>query len=239
MGPWPSMEWTSFRQSFEVSMPGPMRMHWWRFSPLQLMEKYAALSFDKRYGTDTDTFAELRELDIASDNKAHGERYQPSPVYSLKRLLRRLDIDYRTFSFVDFGSGRGRTLLIAGELPFKQVIGVEFSEELHRKAEQNIVRYPRNAATQVKAVHADATHFQLPADDLVLYFFNPFTKPVLDRVLSNLSASLAAKPRKVILIYLYLPNDTWLSELKGFTLRETWRKYCVLEYLPQYHAYGG
>lgn len=213
-------------------MPGSMRMHWWRFSPLQLMEKYAALSFDKRYGTDTDTFAELRELDIASDNKAHGERYQPSPVYSLKRLLRRLDIDFRTFSFVDFGSGKGRTLLIAGELPFKQVIGVEFSEELHRKAEQNIGRYPRGAAGLIKAVHADATQFELPADDLVLYFFNPFTKPVLDRVLANISISLAARPRKVLVIYLYLPNNAWLIESKEFILRKAWHKYSLFEYWP-------
>jgi SAM-dependent methyltransferase len=214
-------------------MPGSTNVDWWRFSPLQLMEKYAALSFDKRHGTDTDTFAELRELDIASANKAHGERYQPSPVYSLKRLLRRLDIDYSTFSFIDFGSGKGRTLLIAGELPFKQVMGVEFSEALHRKAEQNIACYPRGSAREVIALHADATQFELPADDLVLYFFNPFTKPVLDRVLANVSDSLASRPRKVILIYLYLPDEAWLAGLKGFTLRETWRKYCVLEYSPR------
>lgn len=77
-------------------------------------------------------------LDVAGGNKRHGERYQPSPVYSLRRLLRRLEIHYPDYSSIDFGSSKGRMLLVAGELQFRQVIGVEFSEELHWKTVQNI-----------------------------------------------------------------------------------------------------
>lgn len=206
--------------------------NWWKFSPSQILEKYSAYSFDKRYRTDTSSFVELRELDVAGGNKRYGERYQPSPVYSLRRLLRRLDIHYPDYSFIDFGSGKGRTLLVAGELPFRQVLGVEFSEELHRKAEQNIERYPKRQAAHVKTVHADATMATLPEDALVLYFFNPFTRPVLEKVLANIAASVADKPRPVLLIYLYLPDEQWLTKLNGFRLRTTWRNYHVFEYLP-------
>lgn len=205
---------------------------WWRLAPTQLLEKYSAFSFDKRHGTDTKTFAELRALDIASNNKRHGERYQPSPVYSLRRLLRRLNLQYSSFSFVDFGSGKGRTLLIASELPFRQVIGVEFSEDLHRTAEDNIKRYGSRSAGKVEAVHADATQFTLPAGDLVLYFFNPFTKPVLDKVLENIVTSTMAQPRRIILIYLYLPEKQWVAGLDGFRLLERWRNYDVFEFEP-------
>jgi hypothetical protein len=199
---------------------------------MHILEKYAAHSFDRRHGTDTSTFAELKTLGIASANKPHGERYQPSPVYSLRRLLRRLAIHYPDFAFIDFGSGKGRTLLIAGELPFKQVIGVEFGAELHVKAERNIARYSQRAAQQVMAVHADATQFDLPPDDLVLYFFNPFNEPVLRQVLANINASVKARPRKVILIYLYLPNADWLQQLDGFHVREQWRHYLIVDYTP-------
>jgi hypothetical protein len=72
----------------------------------------------------------------------------------------------------------------------------------------------------------------MPDDDLVLYFFNPFSEPVLSRVLENLNASLQARPRKVILIYLYLPSDAWLDELTHFQVRERWRNYLVLEFAP-------
>lgn len=209
------------------------RRLWWKFSPSQILEKWMAFAFDRRHGTDTSSFVELKELDVAGDNKRHGERYQPSPVYSLRRLLRRLGIHYPDYAFVDFGSGKGRTLLVAGELPFRQVLGVEFSEELHRKTAQNIGRYPQRAAAHVESVHADATTFSLPADALVLYFFNPFSRPVLDKVLANIAASVAEQPRPVILIYLYLPGEHWLSSLQGFRLRETWRNYHVYDNLPQ------
>jgi hypothetical protein len=36
------------------------------------------------------------------------------------------------------GSGKGRALLVASELPFAKIIGVELSRELHRIAEQNL-----------------------------------------------------------------------------------------------------
>lgn len=213
-------------------MPKSASLNWWRFSPTQILEKVAAHTFDRRHGTDTSTFAELKTLGIASANKCHGERYQPSPVYSLRRLLKRLHIHYPDCSFIDFGSGKGRTLLVASELPFKQVIGVEFGEELHRQAERNIQRYGRRAAGQVSAVHADATQFALPDNDLVLYFFNPFNEAVLSEVLANLNASLQAKPRKVILVYLYLPDEAWLQKMDGFRLRERWRNYLIYEYAP-------
>jgi SAM-dependent methyltransferase len=210
-------------------MPMSAVVNWWRFSPAQLLEKYADRTFDGVHGTETRTFADLSALDIAGTNRQHGERYQPSPVYSLRRLLRRLDIRYADFSFVDFGSGKGRTLLIAGELPFRQVVGVEFSADLHVQAQKNIDRYGRLQAGAVVSVHADATEFALPQGDLVLYFFNPFNAPVLGKVLDNLLASLQASPRRVILIYLCLPDMAWLDKLTAFTCRQTWRNYVVLE----------
>lgn len=204
----------------------------WRFSPTQLLEKYSAHVFDRRHGTDTSDFAELVTLGIASVNRMHGERYQPSPVYSLRRILRRLHIDYSTFTFIDFGSGKGRTLLLAGEMPFRRVIGIEFSAELHQRAERNIERYGRRCAQHVGSLHLDATRFVIPPDDLVLYFFNPFQRAVLDQVIANINTSLQARPRKIILVYLYLPDQAWLAQLDGFQLRTQWRNYLVAEYIP-------
>ena len=84
----------------------------------------------------------------------------------------------------------------------------------------------------IQAVHADASQFEPPPTNLVLYFFNPFNQSVLSKVLSNINASLKAQPRKVILIYLFLPNEEWLTVLDGFSLREKWHYYCVFEYTP-------
>jgi predicted RNA methylase len=53
-------------------------------------------------------------------------------------LLRNIGEDLHRFSFVDFGSGKGRVLLVASHYPFREVVGVEFSPELQKIAEGNI-----------------------------------------------------------------------------------------------------
>jgi SAM-dependent methyltransferase len=150
----------------------------------------------------------------------------------LRRLLRRLDIDYADYAFVDFGSGKGRTLLLASELPFKRVTGVEFSGELNECAERNISLQRRRQAESVVSLHCDATEFELPPDNLVLYFFNPIKAEVLDKVLANLASSLEARPRKVIIIYLYLEDSHLLDNLQGFQLRAAWHRYRIYTFTP-------
>ncbi|MFL6674406.1 MAG: class I SAM-dependent methyltransferase [Massilia sp.] len=209
-----------------------LRTEGWRYSPWQLYEKLADRTFDRIHGVDTRMFAELSEMQIGSPNKRFGQRYQASPVFSLRRLLRRLDIDYPDFAFVDFGSGKGRTLLLAGELPFKRVIGVEFSADLNECAVRNISLRRRGQAESVAALHCDATEFELPPENLVLYFFNPFKAEVLDKVLSRLAASLEAMPRKVIIVYLYLEDRQLLDNLQGFQLREAWHRYRIYTFTP-------
>ena len=204
----------------------------WRYSPAQLYEKFADRTFDWTHGVDTRIFAELATMQIGSTNKRFGQRYQPSPVYSLRLLLRRLDIDFNNHVFVDFGSGKGRTLLIAAELPFKQVIGVEFSEELNDCAARNIAVRRSRQAKSVVTLHCDASEFELPGDDLVLYFFNPFKAEVLGKVVANIVASLEARPRNVIIIYLFLEDPHALDSLHGFRLREAWHRYRIYTFTP-------
>jgi tRNA1(Val) A37 N6-methylase TrmN6 len=44
--------------------------------------------------------------------------------------------DLRDYTFIDFGSGKGRALLMAADLQFKSLIGIELRKELHDKALQ-------------------------------------------------------------------------------------------------------
>ena len=55
----------------------------------------------------------------------------------------------------------------------------------------------------------DATEYELPGSPLVLYFYNPFLEPVMQRVLANIAASLEAEPRPA---YVVLSKDTPLGE---------------------------
>lgn len=53
-------------------------------------------------------------------------------------LLKRLNLDWNSFTYLDLGSGKGKSLLMAAELPFARVIGVELSEKLVKAAQKNL-----------------------------------------------------------------------------------------------------
>jgi SAM-dependent methyltransferase len=160
--------------------------------------------FDEIYGTDTSGIREIGSLDIVAAAAAQSAvRYQPSGGEEVRTALDQLNIDYREYSLIDFGSGKGRVLLVAAEFPFKEVIGIEFSRELHQIASRNIDRLPLEVvrAGRIRTVHGDAAAFEPPDSDLVCYLYNPFGPPVISRVAQRLLAHHRRHGYRVIVIY--------------------------------------
>ncbi|HSS98535.1 MAG TPA: hypothetical protein VLK33_15975, partial [Terriglobales bacterium] len=60
--------------------------------------------------------------------------YQPTESALFHEMLDSLKIDFREFTFIDLGSGKGRTLLMASDYPFRRIIGVELFPALHAVA---------------------------------------------------------------------------------------------------------
>jgi len=129
--------------------------------------------------------------------------YQPTEPTLFREMMASLPIAFEQFTFVDLGSGKGRTLLLASEYPFKKIVGVELIAELHRAAEENIRAYhsATERCSQIEAVCADASEFRFPAEPLVLYLFNPLPESGLRRLIAGLEKSLAANPRTVYVLY--------------------------------------
>ncbi|MBZ5613957.1 MAG: hypothetical protein LAO23_08120 [Acidobacteriia bacterium] len=129
--------------------------------------------------------------------------YQATDPALFREMMASLPIEFDPFTFVDLGSGKGRTLLMASEYPFRRIVGVEVIAELHRAAEENIRMYhsATEQCTQIEAVCADACEFVLPDTPLVLYLFNPLPEAGLQRVLRNLERSLEQSPRWVWIVY--------------------------------------
>jgi SAM-dependent methyltransferase len=164
---------------------------------------------EARFGVSSEGIIPLRELAIDSENCALGFPYVPSPGLLVDTLLANIGEDLGRFSFVDFGSGKGRVLLVASHYPFREVIGVEFSRELHQTAEDNIRRYqsPARRCKRVRSVCADAATFPLPDHDCVLYFNNPFAEPVFAQVLANVQAAYQRSHRKLFVLYQQLAGE--------------------------------
>ncbi len=112
-------------------------------------------------------------------------------------------LDFRDFTFIDLGCGKGRTLLMASDYGFRKIVGVELLPALHQIAVQNLRQY-KSASQQcfaLNAICADATAYTLPEDPLVLYLFNPFPESGMRQVAANLEQTLRAHPRPLFVLY--------------------------------------
>ena len=154
------------------------------------------------HGVQTSGVVELRTVTVLGQNVEHGYRYEAASSRGVRNALRSLNLDYRQYTFVDFGSGKGRALLVASSFPFRSVVGIEFAAELHSQALRNVRSYRlgRVRCRSVECVHADAADFALPVGPLVLFFFNPFGEPVMTSVVCNIQRSLQAHPRDALIV---------------------------------------
>ena len=159
--------------------------------------------FDAKWGMDTAGIVRLTSLEIESENRERGERYQATDPTYFQRLLEYLHVDLREFVFVDLGSGKGRALVLAAQKDFRRIIGVEFSPDLNAVARQNIQRLPQELRPEgrIETLTMDATRFAVPLERLVVFFFNPFDDDVLGEVLDSLIGSVRQQPRTVFLLF--------------------------------------
>jgi hypothetical protein len=158
--------------------------------------------FDIRNHTNTARVSELHDLDIASDNIRFGNKYQASKARPLRMLLDSLQLPPNSV-FVDFGSGKGKAMLVASEFPFGRVVGVEFSRELCAQAHLNLRRYVgERYGERLFVFECDAAQYEFRDDENVLYFYNPFKGQVIERVLIQLQESLVRSPRNVWVLYM-------------------------------------
>ena len=187
------------------------------------LQQFLDASFDRRYGTDTSGVIAVKDLRIEKGSLALGNWYEPAGEKTFRQFIRELPVDPRDFVLVDYGSGKGRVLIMAAELGFKRVIGVEFARDLHEVAQKNIEIYERRTGrpNNIEVLCTDATEYMPPNEPLVLYFYSPFTGAVFRKVLDNISASFEANPRPVFIAF-YGRNPESLEDLDamGFDKRE-------------------
>jgi hypothetical protein len=191
-------------------------------------------AFDITFGVDTVGMFEVSDLLLDNKNRRYSTAYHATPLKLFQEAFDGLSIDYNNFIFIDFGSGKGRALLLASELPFKKIIGIEFVPELHFAALENIRRY--RSKTQkchaIESVLMDASAFALPKEKLICYFYNPFTEEIMSGVLSNIRLSLVEHPRDIYIIYVTTVLDDLLARF-GFEKIKTGRHHIVYSALTQ------
>lgn len=129
--------------------------------------------------------------------------YQPTEPDLFREMMAALPIEFNQFTFIDLGSGKGRTLLMASDFPFRKILGAEILPALHHIAQENLRRYrsPSQQCSALEALCCDAAEFDFPAEPLLLYLFNPLPEAGLRRVMARLAQSWQAHPRPLFIMY--------------------------------------
>ena len=138
--------------------------------------------------------------------------YQPTEPAAFHEMLDALQqevgldgvaLDFRDFTFLDLGSGKGRTLLMASDYAFRRIVGVELLPALHQIAQENLRLYKHESQKcfALDSICADASEFPFPDEPLVVFLFNPFGESGMRQVTANLEGSLRAHPRPVYVLY--------------------------------------
>jgi SAM-dependent methyltransferase len=140
----------------------------------------------------------------------HSE-YQPTDPAAFREMLDGFGLTlqqsskfgFGDFTFIDLGSGKGRTLLMASDYGFRRIVGVELIPALHQIAQENVRQYKSESQKcfALEAICADATTFSFPEEPLVVFLFNPFGETGMRQMVANLEQSRSARPRPVYVLY--------------------------------------
>lgn len=180
-------------------------------TPEQRRRRYGDVEYDWEYRVDT-TSATVGWRDRLLG--VFHSPYQPTEPALFHEMLAAVRTNFVGFTFIDLGSGKGRTLLLASEYPFRRIIGLELLPELNRIAQENLRKY--KSETQkcfcLESCCGDARDFVFPAEPTMLYLFNPLPVAGLAGVIANLDQSLRANPRKIVVLYHNPLHEEILSE---------------------------
>lgn len=180
----------------------------WEFvrdsTPERRRQRYGDAEYDWEHRVDTTSAA------VSWRDRLLGifhSPYQPTEFALFHEMIgalcEHIHSDLHDFVFIDLGSGKGRTLLMASDYPFRRVVGVEILPALHLAAQENIGKYRSESQKcfALESVCADATAFAFPAEPIVLYLFNPFSEAGLRRMIANLEQGRREHPRAAYVLY--------------------------------------
>jgi precorrin-6B methylase 2 len=169
--------------------------------------------FDRKHGLDTCGMVETPKfagmpVEVGRD----ANPYFASGKARIRRMIRRSRINPSDYHFVDFGTGKGRPLIVASAYPFKSITGIEADHELCEIARANVTTWFRShCGPPIKVIEADARTTPLPNGNLFIFMYNPFSGDVLEEVSEHL-AELARGDRKLVVAY---SGDELAGALEG------------------------
>lgn len=190
---------------------------------LSVKDGFTQHPFDVEFGVRTSGLIAGRHLKSGHRHDRHATAYfgvAPSVFRALVRRWRRSGpaAPVEETTFVDLGAGMGRAVLLASELGFKAVVGVELHPALAAMARKNMSLW-RAAGRErgpMRIVKGDAVEFPLPEGPVLVFLFNPFGAAVLQKLLKGWRKVLAGRAGGVDLLYVNNEQEGVLESEQGW-----------------------
>ena len=146
--------------------------------------------------------------------------YVPTRWRSVRKLFRNWPITSDDV-LLDYGSGKGRTVILAtANYRFRRIIGVELDKQMRVSAEANLARWNgRTRCHQVELLQAGATEYEVPDDVTIIFFGNPFVGIIFEKVVGKVKESLDRNPRELAVLYYHARMHETLINA-GFSLEQ-------------------
>jgi len=135
--------------------------------------------------------------------------YEPTP-YSVLERLANTGLIRKGNTLLDYGCGKGRVDYFLSYQTRCRAIGIEYDERIYAKAIEN--KKCAASRMRVEMKHANAEHFSIPKEVDCIYFFNPFSLEILQKVIYRILDSYYDNQRKLRLFF-YYPSDEYISYL--------------------------
>jgi SAM-dependent methyltransferase len=189
------------------------------------VERPAVHPFDLKYGTDTSGLVSGGGLSSGHEHDRFSVAYYGVSPSRLRRALARWREtpgtgDVGEYTFVDIGSGKGRAMMLASALPFREVVGVELNASLAAVAERNLEKWREagRALSPMRLVQGDALALTFPEGRLLIFMYNPFLAPIMRRLLERVEAVAGGRRGEVDLLYVVPQQETVFAEFPEFQL---------------------
>lgn len=133
--------------------------------------------------------------------------YEPTPYTVLERLAN-CGLFGKDNVVLDYGCGKGRVGFFLSYRTKAQVIGIEYDERIYENAMTN----RKTAKAKADFVLTRAEEYEVPLNIDRIYFFNPFSEEILQKVMARILESYYDNPREIFLFF-YYPSDEYISYL--------------------------
>ena len=181
--------------------------------------------FDQQHGVDTSGLIGGSELVTGHPHDRYNTAYYGMSPSRFRGAIERWKAlppvaPTESYTFVDLGCGKGRAVMMATCFPFVEVVGVELNPKLASVAKKNLPTWRQGGSCNapVRICCEEATEFEFPAGPCLLYLFNPFAQPVVERLLDGLTETFGDRPGLLDIVYFNPEAAEAFESCGGFRL---------------------